>query len=537
MKHIYLAIFAFVFVLSANAQTVATFDDISLSSESFWNGSDQSGSFSSGGFTFYNSYNTDWSSWSGFAVSNTTDITTPGYENQYSAITGAGYYGSTNYAVCYPSPSAEIDISAVGQVNGFYITNSTYAYLSMKNGDAFAKKFGGESGNDPDYLKLLIEALDADGNFVDSTSFYLADFRFTDNSKDYILNQWTWVDLSQLKTASKLRFSLTSSDNSYGYMNTPGYFCMDDFNGEKPYNYQPVTVAGFEDLDLGTQGYYNGSDGKGGFESGNFRFLTDYNADWESWNGFAASTQNDPTTPGWGNQYSAITGTGVAGTPGYAVAYPSPVSTILFKDTVVSGLYVTNSTYAYWSMKNGDSFAKKFGGESGDDKDYFILTIEGFNSGNQSTGKVEFYLADFSSDNNADDYILNSWKWVDLQSLGRISKLEFSLQSSDNSFGYMNTPGYFCIDNVNRQIPTAVSGMQKLQVNVFPNPFTDQITVSGIKNRAQVVVTDLSGKTVAEYLNVLNNQTIDRLNNLNPGMYLLQIKEGTIRTTVKLIKK
>ncbi|MDP2337269.1 MAG: DUF4465 domain-containing protein, partial [Bacteroidota bacterium] len=61
-----------------------------------------------------------------------------------------------------------------------------------------------------------------------------------------------------------------------------------------------------------------------------------------------------------------------------------------------SGFYVTNSTYAYLSMKNGDPFAKKFGGPSGNDNDWLILTIEGFDSGNKLTGKVETFLADFA---------------------------------------------------------------------------------------------------------------------------------------------
>jgi hypothetical protein len=537
MKHIYLAIIAFVFVLTATAQSVATFDNINLSPESFRNGSDYSGSFNSGGFTFYNLYHASWGSWSGFSVSNTTDVATPGWENQYSAITGSGNAGSANYAVCYPSPAAEIDVSIVSKISGFYVTNSTYAYWSMRNGDAFAKKFGGETGNDPDFLKLLIESLDAADNVIDSTSFYLADFRFADHSKDYILNHWTWVDLSQLKISVKLRFSMSSSDNSYGYMNTPGYFCMDDFNGEKPYVYQPVTVADFENLNLGTQGYYNGSDGVGGFTSGNFRFLTDYNADWASWSGFAASTQNDPSTAGWENQYAAITGTGVAGTPGYAVGYPSPVSTILFKDTIVSGLYVTNSAYAYWSMKNGDAFGKKFGGESGSDDDYFILTIEGFNAANQSAGKVEFFLADFTYSINSNDYILDTWKWIDLQKLGRIHRLEFSLRSSDNSYGYMNTPGYFCIDNVNRQIPTPVSAVQRLQVQVFPNPFTDRITIAGIDGTATVEIVDWSGITMARYLNVANGLTIEHLDFLKTGLYFVHVTAGSEQLTLKLLKK
>ncbi|MFY9152887.1 MAG: DUF4465 domain-containing protein [Prolixibacteraceae bacterium] len=535
MKHIYLALIAIVLVFNAKAQNVATFDDLTLAPEKFWNGADESGSFKSAGFTFSNSYNKAWGSWGGFAYSNVTDRTTAGYSNQFSAITGAGNNGSANYAVCYPSATVSFPVS--GKVTGFYVTNSTYAYLSMKNGDSFSKKFGGETGNDPDYFKLTIEALNTDGQAVDSTEFYLADFRFTNNSKDYLLNKWTWVDLSELKEAAKLRFKLSSSDNGNWGMNTPGYFCMDDLNGEKPFEYQPVTAANFENLNLGTDRFYNGSDNAGSFMSGNFRFFNDYNAAWGSWSGFAASTNTDNTTEGWSNQYSAITGMGVAGTPAYSVAYPAPVSVISFKDTVISGLYVTNSTYAYLSMRNGDAFSKKFGGETGNDEDYLILTIEGFNSENQSSGRVEFFLADFTYSINSYDYILDSWKWVDLQKLGRISKLEFSLRSTDNGNWGMNTPGYFCIDNLNYQVPTSVHEINQVQAKVFPNPFTSQITISGLSQKAKVVISDLSGKTVAEYFNVNNNQPITNLDKLQSGVYFMTISDGKTKTTTKMVKK
>lgn len=538
MKHNYLlAFFATFFALTTMAQSVAKFDDLTLSSEKFWNGSDLSGSFKSGGITFYNSYNKDWQSWTGFAYSNITDVTTAGYANQYSAITGNGYAGSANYAVCYPAPTSELEFAASTKATGFYVTNSTYAYLSMKNGDDFSKKFGGATGNDPDYFRLMIEALDAAGKPVDTVYFYLADFRSADNSKDYILNKWTWVDLSEMKEAKKLRFSLSSSDNGLWGMNTPSYFCLDDFNGEKPYNYQPVTYAGFENITLGTQGYYNGSDGKGEFTSGNFRFFNNYTASWDSWSGFAVSNKTDVTTPGYANQYSAITGKGVYGSANYLVAYPNPVSTIAFKDTVISGLYVTNSTYAYLSMKNGDAFSKKFGGESGNDPDWLLLTIEGFDSNNQSTGKVYFNLADFAYSINTNDYILNTWKWVDLKKLGRISKLEFSLRSTDNGAWGMNTPGYFCIDNLNRQMITSVPDLQQMQASVFPNPFVDHIMISGITETAKVSISDISGRIVAEYLNISNSQTISDLVHLTSGVYFLKIEEGNRQFTQKLIKK
>ena len=532
-----LAILATFLLFNAKAQTVAKFDDLPLAPEKFWNGSDLSGSFKSSNISFYNLYNQDWQSWSGFAYSNITNITTAGYENQYSAITGKGYEGSANYAVCYPSPSAELGFNTSTKATGFYVTNSTYAYLSMKDGDAFAKKFGGTSGNDPDYLKLMIEALDANSKPVDTVYFYLADFRSTDNSKDYILNKWTWVDLSELKEAKKLRFSLSSSDNSYGYMNTPGYFCMDNFNGEKPYDYKPVTFANFENVNLGTQGFYNGSDKKGGFTSGSFRFFTDYTAEWDSWSGFAVSNKTDVNISGYANQYSAITGKGVNGSANYSVAYPNPVSTITFKDTIVSGLYVTNSTYAYLSMKNGDAYAKKFGGASGNDPDWLLLTIQGFDSAGKSTGEVNVNLADFAYSNNANDYILNTWKWVNLQNLGRISKLEFSLKSTDNSNWGMNTPGYFCIDNLNQQIVTSTIELNQIQATVFPNPFVDQIVISGISGTANVSILDISGRKVTEYINVSNNQSISGLSKLISGVYFLKIEEGENRFTTKLIKK
>ena len=229
-----MAILATFFVFNAMAQSVATFDDLTLAQGSFWNGSDQSGSFKSGEITFNNEYSTDYQSWFGFAYSNLTDVTTAGYTNQYSAITGLGFNGSANYAVCYPVPTARISYAVPTKTTGFYVTNSTYAYLSMKNGDAFAKKFGGDTGNDPDYFKLLIEGLDDNGLPIDTVSFYLADFRFADNTKDYILNKWTWVDLSKLKETRFLRFSLSSSDNAIWGMNTPGFFCIDNFNDKAP---------------------------------------------------------------------------------------------------------------------------------------------------------------------------------------------------------------------------------------------------------------------------------------------------------------
>jgi hypothetical protein len=97
----------------------------------------------------------------------------------------------------------------------------------MLNGDAYAKKFGGETGGDPDWFMLTITGKDADGNEVDTVDFYLADYRFEDNGEDYIVDTWQYVDLTSLGEVMSLEFALSSSDVGDWGMNTPGYIAID----------------------------------------------------------------------------------------------------------------------------------------------------------------------------------------------------------------------------------------------------------------------------------------------------------------------
>jgi len=208
------------------------FEDLSLSIDTFWNGNSQAGQFNSNQVTFYNNYDTSFGGfWSGVAYSTMRDSTTAGFGNQYSCISAEGYNSSQTYAVFTPNSDTIIEIPNWSSLSGFWINNSTYAYLSMKNGDMFAKKFGdstnasgafdGTNGND--FFKLTIF-----GQYNDSVEFYLADFRGPD-ALDYIIKDWTFVDLSALDVRTKaLTFAMTSSDVGGFGMNTPKYFCMDN---------------------------------------------------------------------------------------------------------------------------------------------------------------------------------------------------------------------------------------------------------------------------------------------------------------------
>jgi len=538
--------------------------------------------FTSGGMTFPN-YLTDWgtmTSWDGFAYANMKDTETPGLDNQYSAFTGIGVNQSSNYCIAYLPSSKRITFDSLMPVSGLYVTNTTYAMLSMQNGDGHAKKFGGNHGDDPDFFKLIIKGIKANNEYTDPIAYYLADFRFEDNHHDYIVDQWQWLDLSHMGELSGLEFSMDSSDKGDYGLNTPAYVALDNINGTPPYsarimgyvksnihNYEnpihsatvylkgtsqkiktdatghfcfenipvgnytievtanyfdtimtdihtdvstlirmnPVCAIDFEDLDLAPDTAWNGAaqtrnnpttiqqmikrrteiknSVETTFQSGYAHFQNTWSE--QSWSGFAYSNKTDTETPGWENQFSAITGKGVHGSPNYAVAYittdwqggtndpiPREISFDTDNGIILNGMYVTNTTYAYLEMKNG-GYAKKFGGASGDDPDFFKLIVTGYDMNDNETGELEFYLADFRFDDNSQDYIIDDWQWVDLSSLGPVKKLKCSMDSSDKGNFGINTPMYFAIDNI------------------------DQITLGSVKG---VVTTDITGQSA----NIMN---------------------------------
>ncbi len=217
------------FTINTKAQTVSTIDNLTLQTDTFWDGSDMTGGFASGNAYFLNSYQGYWAS--GWVYSNKTDSATvlSDYLTQlYIGKAGAGYL-SSNYAIGTQGAITRLTGQAAGGVvNGVYVTNNDYAYNSMALGDAFAKKFGGTTGSDADWFKLTVRKYYQGVMTNDSVEFYLADFRFQNNSQDYLVRNLSWLDLTPLGNVDSLAFFLTSTDNGSFGMNTPAYFCVDD---------------------------------------------------------------------------------------------------------------------------------------------------------------------------------------------------------------------------------------------------------------------------------------------------------------------
>ena len=208
---------------------VSTFEEIGLGAQGYFFPAATT-TFASGaaGFTHeYTDFGFPGCCWSGWTVSSVTDNVTAGFGNQYSAFAGGGQGGSAQYAIAYLG-DATVTFDAPQLLAGAWFTNTTYAATSMRDGDGFAKKFGGATGSEPDFLRLTITGRDGGGATTGTVDFFLADFRFADAAEDYIVRDWTFVDLSSLGAVATLGFALTSTDNGAFGMNTPAYFAMDN---------------------------------------------------------------------------------------------------------------------------------------------------------------------------------------------------------------------------------------------------------------------------------------------------------------------
>lgn len=235
MKKIYALTVGIALATGAFAQITESFETITLSPESYDNGSAGGGDFILDGLTFSNYYDAGWGSYNGFAVSNITDNTTAGWNNQFSAYTGAGA-NSENYMVYYPDGS--ILASSEYFITGFKITNSTYAAIAMRDGDSFSKQFGSiyaadgstvDGTNGEDFFKVWIIYSNELETQKDSLEFYLADYRFSNDMDDYIVDQWEQISIPNTAfPTEKITFRFESSDVGAWGINTPLYFAIDD---------------------------------------------------------------------------------------------------------------------------------------------------------------------------------------------------------------------------------------------------------------------------------------------------------------------
>jgi len=297
------------------------------------------------------------------------------------------------------------------------------------------------------------------------------------------------------------------------------------------------TIVNFESLIVPDVGYYNGSTDHSGtigssetftFEEDDANFYVTYTQGdgYGFWNAFAYSNQMDKTTQGYTNYSSYANhnsgGGGANGSLNYIFSYGG--DSIMFDNTVdIQNVKITNSTYAYLYMTDGSGYTYTT-------DDYFILTINGILNDNTVTGSIDFYLADFT---NGNSYIIDDWTNVDLSSLGNVDGLKFTFSSSDVGTYGINTPLYYCLDNLQYSNIVSVENTENNNINIYPNPANSTVNISNVHNR-NITINDISGKTVYAKNNCYENEQLN-ISDFKSGIYFVRIEENNQVFTKKLI--
>ncbi len=260
MKTLFTSLIAFLILTAATsteAQTIVDFEELTvfdatlaapsgfqlLGAGDVFNGfaaGANVGGFDSQG-VFFNSAETA----AGFSYSRFVNTTTPGFTNQFAAFPGGGSDGAgnaiagQNYGVVFtgsstlpdgtPTNGASLVFDNSANLDSIDIANTTFTTQYFLNGfDGFdpepnpLQQFTAEG----DFLSLIIEGFDADGNLTGSSTNDLA--RFTSGNLEFI-DQWQTIDLDGFDNTQSLSFSLASNDfdSTFG-LNIPAYVAIDN---------------------------------------------------------------------------------------------------------------------------------------------------------------------------------------------------------------------------------------------------------------------------------------------------------------------
>lgn len=156
---------------------------------------------------------------------------------------------------------------------------------------------------------------------------------------------------------------------------------------------------------------------------------------------------NDPSTQKGGVEGSATFAVGYGMRNDYGGRNPQIKFADEAHEQVVESAYFMNNTYTALVMKKGNDFARALSYEK---KDWFKWTAIGYNSKGEKTGEVEIFLADFRAANAKG--IVEDWIKVSLESLGAVNRIEFIVDGTDKGEYGVNTPTYFCVDNITLRV-------------------------------------------------------------------------------------
>ncbi|MBI9064296.1 MAG: DUF4465 domain-containing protein [Marinilabiliaceae bacterium] len=441
----------------------------------------------------------------GFFYQSATDIRVKGGQNDgsYTAELTITACESWNYA----------DLSSLGNVTSIYITAGT----SDVQIDNFADV--------PLKMSLVVD----DQTIARGASATLIPV-VAGGVKPYSYNWTSVVGFSEPTLSEQTVSPESTNDYHIQVTDARGTSVSTDFlvnvNGNK------ALAATFEGLLSTPQTYYIGNPDQmqSFFYSGSFKFSNFYAPSLSYWSRFAYSNETstvfDPANY-LTTQFRSAAGKGAKNTETYGVVYafgdaPEVSLSNTTQGEVLIGCYLTNNCWAVHSMENGDATA----GEPFTQNDWYKVSISGYDKDGSLTGTKDVYLADYRSANPDDHYIQKEWKWVDLSELGAVQKLIFHVDGSRTGDQGLNSPGYFCIDELNgtKEVSTDIHPVTEASVSLYPNPTNGPLTIdlSGLMDAQLIEVFSTNGKLIMQQTVTHQLEELD-LSSQPTGLYLVRI--------------
>jgi len=253
-------------------------------------------------------------------------------------------------------------------------------------------------------------------------------------------------------------------------------------------------VATFEEVtDLDADSKYAPweKDGSYYWTSGDYTFVSSRSWSGMMNDGFYIANYTNVDYTNYTDDYKAITMSAKGGSNYCSVYYGGSWGgpcEVTFPARTLTGTFITNTINPIRCIE-GKSYSAAFA-----DGDYLKLIATGSLEG-ETTGSVEFYLADYR-DGKTD--VVRDWQWFDLSALGKVDKVAFSMDDSQNGAGVGH---YFCIDNFGAE----VASISKYGIATY-TPQNDVAIPEGVEvyyaksnsiNGANLAITKYEGTTLA----------------------------------------
>lgn len=296
---------------------------------------------------------------------------------------------------------------------GYTLTFSDGSKVEIKNGE---KGDNGEDGKDGDSFFVSI---DDTGEYIVIT---LADGRVLEIPKAYQLRVLTFEDADykgSAENAATYWSDFIPNGTQYG-SGHGSYSWHDEGNTELEHN--PIS---------GQWGAFAGHAGISNYTGSDCENHGNYNYDLQAYKVAGGHSGNNFNTH-YG--YKDDSGYGMNNNPIY-FNFADGV------ERIIDHMWVTNTTYAYHSIMNGDG---QFVVNGADDNRWVKIVATGFDSDDNKTGTTEFFLL------NTGKRVVTEWTKWDLSSLGKVFRVEFNVVGSDDLYGSygFNAPAYFAYDDV-----------------------------------------------------------------------------------------